>query len=574
MQTPGREMFAIGIEFLGGRYVATAYNDRNRAEWPPHPARLFSALVATWAEWSGQDEDGRPSDQTGAGALVWLAGQPPPRILASGGADVAHRSVVTVFVPVNDVAVVSPPDRGKLDEALGVMGAAEDPKAHARAGKAVAKLEEKLLDVTVKAIAAPAKFAKGDAAAGAAVLPESRTRQARTFPSVTPKSARVGFVWPSAQPEAPILAALGDLLTRLVRLGHSSSLVAGRLLQDEDVKRMADELTTYREEQDGGAHVIRWVSPQQMGGLAAAFDLYRETEPRVLPAVFTTYDEGEQRNEDTPPTSIFDPTFLVLVRTGGPRLPITAVPGLSRQLRRALMAALGADVPELLSGHKTDGSPTERPHVAIVPLPVVGGLHADGALLGVALVFPRDAQAAERRRVLAALATLGRRTSPEDAPTVHLHLGRAGTVELQLSEWGQDSRRTLQVSRWSRPSRHWLTATPVALDRNPGDLHDASPAARAAAFAEAEASIAVAVERIGLPRPRAIEVLRSSVLGGSAKPRAYGRFPADPNKAQRVLVHARIAFEDRVRGPVLVGAGRYQGMGLFVPDDDAGEASQ
>ena len=40
-------MFAIRVECLTGRYVATAYDDRSRAEWPPHPARLFSALVAT-----------------------------------------------------------------------------------------------------------------------------------------------------------------------------------------------------------------------------------------------------------------------------------------------------------------------------------------------------------------------------------------------------------------------------------------------------------------------------------------------------------------------------------------------
>ena len=43
-------MFALAVEFLTGRYVATAFNDRERAEWPPHPARVFSALVATHFE--------------------------------------------------------------------------------------------------------------------------------------------------------------------------------------------------------------------------------------------------------------------------------------------------------------------------------------------------------------------------------------------------------------------------------------------------------------------------------------------------------------------------------------------
>jgi hypothetical protein len=40
-------MLAIELVFLTGRYVATAYNSRTESEWPPHPARVFSALSAT-----------------------------------------------------------------------------------------------------------------------------------------------------------------------------------------------------------------------------------------------------------------------------------------------------------------------------------------------------------------------------------------------------------------------------------------------------------------------------------------------------------------------------------------------
>ena len=43
-------MFAIAIELLAGRYTATRFNDRAEPEWPPHPARLFSAMVAAWAD--------------------------------------------------------------------------------------------------------------------------------------------------------------------------------------------------------------------------------------------------------------------------------------------------------------------------------------------------------------------------------------------------------------------------------------------------------------------------------------------------------------------------------------------
>lgn len=566
-------MLAIEIELLGGRYVAMAYNDRDRAEWPPHPARLFSALVATWAEMSPLNEAGQPTDEAGASALAWLAEQSAPDIVASASSDVAHRSVMKVFVPVNDVAVVAAPGRDKLDAALDALATAQDAKARARATKDVDKLEAKLLEATEKSIATPTSFGKGDASKGKAILPEGRTRQPRTFPGVTPGSARFGFVWPNAQPSHETKEALGVLLARLVRLGHSSSFVAARLLPEDDVVTMGAELTTYRAGQEAGEHVIRWVGPRQLRALEEAFELHQETEPRVLPAAFIAYGEGGQRVEVKPPTSVFDPSFIVLVRVGGPRLPITAVPGVSRQFRRALMSALGTDVPELLSGHKSDGSPSESPHIAVVPLPVVGGPHADGALLGIALVLPREVAASERKRVLAALWKLGRRIDPDAPPVIHLQLGAAGTLELQLSEWGEDPRTTLHSSRWTRPSRTWATATPIALDRNPGDLHAASQAERLAAFAEAEASVATAVERIGLPRPSVIEVLRSSVLRGSAKPRAHDPFPAAATKPQRVLVHARLAFDRKVRGPMLVGAGRYQGMGLLLPIDQDREAS-
>ncbi|HWU87141.1 MAG TPA: type I-U CRISPR-associated protein Csb2, partial [Kofleriaceae bacterium] len=106
-------MLALTIELLSGRYVATAYNDRDRVEWPPHPARVFSALVSTWA-----DEDPRgPDGEAELAALEWLEQQSPPEILASPIAQAGARSVVTVFVPVNDVGVIAAPDREKLDAA-------------------------------------------------------------------------------------------------------------------------------------------------------------------------------------------------------------------------------------------------------------------------------------------------------------------------------------------------------------------------------------------------------------------------------------------------------------------------
>src|SRR5437667_5923182 len=93
-------MFGLEVQLLTGRYVATAYHDRMAPEWPPHPARVFSALVATHFDEQGPD----PAERE---ALYWLERQGAPLVTASAA---GRRDVVRVFVPVNDLTVT-----GSLD---------------------------------------------------------------------------------------------------------------------------------------------------------------------------------------------------------------------------------------------------------------------------------------------------------------------------------------------------------------------------------------------------------------------------------------------------------------------------
>ncbi len=117
--------------------------------------------------------------------------------------------------------------------------------------------------------------------------------------------------------------------------------------------------------------MIRWVGPGQLDRLSAAFELHRETEPRVLPARFFRYREGAREKAAPSPRPVFGDDFVVMSRVGGPRLPITSVVGVSRQLRRALLSYADEPIHEALSGHRADGGASETPHLAIVPLPFV-----------------------------------------------------------------------------------------------------------------------------------------------------------------------------------------------------------
>src|SRR4051812_1466395 len=85
-------MLALEVSYLTGRAVATDRGDYQAAEWPPHPGRLFMALVAAHAE-RGLD------DAADRAALLWLEALPPPALSASSA---TRRDVRTYYVPAND----------------------------------------------------------------------------------------------------------------------------------------------------------------------------------------------------------------------------------------------------------------------------------------------------------------------------------------------------------------------------------------------------------------------------------------------------------------------------------------
>lgn len=544
-------MLAIEVELLTGRYVATAYNTRLEGEWPPHPARLFSALAAAHF---ASDE---PALEERA-ILEWLEAQEPPSIRAS---EASHREVTTVFVPVNDAGMTDVDQEAEALEkaraALAETRSSGEAKTIKQASTAAEKAEKRLIAAIARNVSIPATAI--NPSAGRRVLPEHRIRQPRTFPSVTPEVPRVIYVWPSASPTDPQREVIERLLERLVRLGHSSSFVAARLV-DETVA------VVWRPSK-GGETILRTVQTGQLATLERAYALHRETEPRLMPARFESYTRLAPAEEAQMPHSSFSDDWLVLRRVGGPSLPMVAAVGVARSLRKALMSHATDAVPEVLSGHTPDGRPSERDHLAIVPLPFVGHHHASGAILGTALVLPRDATQAERRTIFAAVDAWEHavRIEDEDAPCLSVTMGAAGVLELERVEWGA-AQASLRAASWCRPARVWHSVTPVALDHNPGDLRSRDAKKLAMAVSEAIDTIRRACARIGLPDPDDIEVLPAAPVAGASKAQLYPPYPEEPGRTRRVLTHVRLEFAEPVRGPILLGAGRYVGLGLFRPE--------
>ena len=147
----------------------------------------------------------------------------------------------------------------------------------------------------------------------------------------------------------------------------------------------------------------------------------------------------------------FGTEWLVLEHTGGDMPDIRAAALLAKEVRAAILSGysqcgLGDLIPFEVSGHEPDKSPTRQPHLAIVPLSFAGFPHADGHLLGFALVPPRGSallKSEEFRRAMRKIAAVkGERRA--------LRLHRLG---LELSPTCEPDKQsldpTLYTKRWA-----------------------------------------------------------------------------------------------------------------------------
>lgn len=546
-------MLAIEVELLMHRYAATAHNDRARAEWPPHPARFFSALVAAL-----HDHD--DTDQAEGAALLWLEQQTAPSLRVDEELNVGTRHVQDVYVPVNDVTLVGDPEK-TLRDALSKYVELVANSATAKELKAADKLvekEQKKLEEIVRAQQVVESAPSDKALATAvAIMPDRRTRQVRTFPVVLPETPTFAFLWPNADP-SPHRAALEQLCARVTRLGHSSSLVRCCVV-DRDI-------TPTLLPSDEGHVVLRVVGPGHLERLNRAFEQHEGFQSRVLPARPQRYRSAFEVATPSPKAeSVFSTDWVLFERVGGSRPVASRTTDLARALRSALIELHGnQDLPPTLSGHAESG-PTGQPHVAFVPLPFVGNEHADGALMGCALVLPREFAKSDRELLLRLVAKWEKERSDQGG---NLTLAGGTLPPFMIRRVDVSAKAALEPVRWCRAAARFVTATPIALDRNPGNLRSNQHGTATKAVVEAQQNVSDACLRVVGVRPVSVEVSLAPLLPGAQHVREFLPWPGRPGRTPRVRVHADIRFEAPVRGPLLLGAGRYFGLGLCLPVED------
>lgn len=283
-----------------------------------------------------------------------------------------------------------------------------------------------------------------------------------------------------------------------------------------------------------------------------------------LPAAQPAGVTPEQARRAMPRAALGD-VWLVYHCITGPALDLTYTRVVSTALRAAMMCRAPQPPLEILSGHTPDGRASRRHHIAFVALPSLqrtsrpgeGDAWTVGSLAGVALLVPRELDDRERRHIEATVAP------PRPRP-LSLAMGRAGCWRLAPTLLTPPD-PGLRPDTWLGPARRWCTVTPIALDRFPGRMYSADAGARERAHAQAAEIIARSCSNIGLPAPARVRVGPDASLDGVPGNARFPRFQA--GSRPRLLVHAEIVFATPVSGPVLVGAGRYAGLGLCLPSD-------
>ena len=482
-------MFALGIEFLMRRAIITRIDNREEPEWPPHPDRVFMALVAAWGE-SGEDADQ-------LAALEWLESLPPPSLAVP--LDVSNRTSFTSYVPVND-------DGNPMGKkgSFGPMGS----------------------------------------------LQLGRNRQPRQFPAVTPASPVLFLCWDIDLP-ADLQPALERACGLVTYLGHSASpvrvWVADQLPEDSPISLQPD---------DSRAIVrMRVFGPGRTAYLKSRYD----ASLRPHPSLWQGYAPPRKEQDAEVVEGPYDAGLFVFRElSGSRRYALESCGMIADAIRKELMNRYGADPPEWLSGHALNGKPSKQSRPAYMPLGYVGYEHADGHLLGVAIAVPREFEHTEELfRLLGEHDGKNSHQIEKGVPYLsvevrnpHLENRVIGRLDLELDERPESRRQTtLKSFSWTTPAYVWTTVTPVMLPQFPRR------------GLSTEEVVTKACVDAGYPEPIAVRVSFAPLLRGVPHSRAFHVKPRH-GRPPRPLTHAEITFPARVRGPVLIGAGRYAGYGV------------
>lgn len=506
---------SIWVRLHDGRY-------HGAGEWPPSPARLFQALVAG-AGLSG------PLSKNDSEVLEWLENQEPPLI----GAPLARDGQsVTFYMPNNDLDAVG-----------------GDPRRIVKIRGARKIVKPRLLDAKVPFL----------------------------------------YAWPLGEDEETQrhAAAICTLVERLYQFGRGVDFAWawGEVLDDETLKALllAYPGCLYRPSIRGGGQPLACPQQGSLESLKARHLAYSrrfaaEGEGKKARRIFSQPPRPRfaQVPYDSPPSRrvyelrerTSEASFFTWPLARASTLVVLLRDAVVRRLKQGLLVQ-SADIDRVLIGRKPDGT-NDGPlsaRVRVIPLPSIGHPQADRLIRRVLVEVPAEC--------------------PLRADDVHwafsgLELSdlKGGEVlEMVLTPAAEESARKMLAhygigeKAWGRI---WRTVTPAALPETAGfyriDLACKTMEAkggqqRLQKHTRAAIAVMQSLRHAGIrPRVNAIRVQREPFEASGERAEAFAagtRFPKER------LWHVEIAFDTPVAGPLVIGDGRFLGLGVMVPARDA-----
>lgn len=487
-------------------------------EWPPSPARLFQALLAGGAA-------GGSVPQDVARALGWLESQPPPVV----GAPRATRGQnVVFFVPNND---------------LDTKGA--DPRAVS--GIRVAKHSHPhLLDPAVPFAYAWRSEVDETSVTEHDALVELAQRLYQFGRGVDPAWAVADSMEDSAF-DAWVAAYRGKVYRPA--FGSVSSISAGPALACPTKGSLASlrarhvaSLDRVRSVTNGAKGAYVFAQPPKPYAAQVAYDspparAVFDVKDSFAMETFAGWPQGESAHA------------AIAVRDAAAARLLAALPGRSSDVERALVGrAVGPARPE----------PAER-RIRLVPLPSIGHAKVDRDVRRLLVEVPSGCLLAAAD-VFWAFSGL---TVDADGDAIARTLTRAADPSM-LGHYGIGDARAHRV---------WRTVTPAALPESAGrrrispervSAEAKGAPERAEEESRARAATVQALRHAGVAaQPLAVRVQREPF---EARGDRAERFAAGTRFAKERLWHVELTFGAPVAGPLVIGDGRFLGLGLMAPE--------
>ena len=474
-------------------------------DWPPAPARLFQALVAGAAR-------GIKLADKDAAALEWLERLDAP-VIATPVARIGQSC--KTYVPNNDLDAVS----GELKR-IGEIRTAKNILPH------IFDSEIPLLFVWT--------FKGG----------EDDDSNARTICQLAEQLYQLGRGVDMAWAWAEVMD-VGEVETRLARHGGVVHLPSkgetGKVL----LCPRKGSLASLKERYD--ANRARFTYVKEGRKVQQLFS--QPPKPRFAKVAY-----------DTPPRHVLfelratthDESFVPWPSIKVAELVVTLRDKAAGRLKEALPEKAGEIDRVLIGREATEADKTAR--VRILPLPSIGYTHADRAIRRVLIEVPPNCPLPADD---IAWAFSGLEEIDYSTGEILWNLVRSAEHGMLGHYGGGDSKQN--------SFRVWRTITPAALPVMRTGRGTAG-AKRVAGEAKAARAVVQALRHAGVTVPvESIRVQREPFDRNGARAEEFAmpeRFVA------RGLHHVEIAFAQAVRGPLVIGNGRYLGLGLMAPQKD------